>query len=219
MGPHAQDCVLGHGCSRARNHATQIGKNCPTVYPTLNTMARKTRIISSPAPTTPFPHLFGYLAVSVLCLAAGTGLGYKLASYKTVPAATVSASPDQVNLDRSVGNAAFDQKNWPAAIEGYSTAIAAGANDPDIYTDLGTAYRFNNQPQLALQEYQTAQAKWPAHENSLFNQGGVYAFSLNEPDQAIKSWQSYLLKFPNGTHATEAEQLITDVKAHSTAKP
>jgi tetratricopeptide (TPR) repeat protein len=117
-------------------------------------------------------------------------------------------------LDRSVGNAAYDQKNWPTAIEAYTAAIAAGAADPDLYTDLGTAYRFNNQPQLALQEYQAAQAKWPAHENSLFNQGGVYAFSLNEPDQAIKAWQSYLLKFPNGSHVADAEQLIANVKAH-----
>jgi len=158
--------------------------------------------------------VYGYLTVSLLCLAGGVGIGYRLGHAKNATATPPPANTQQINLDRTVGNAAFDHKDWPSAIAGYSTAIAAGANDPDIYTDLGTAYRFNNQPLLALQEYQTAQAKWPTHENSLFNQGGVYAYSLNQPDQAIKAWQSYLLKFPNGSHASEAEQLISDVKAH-----
>ena len=156
--------------------------------------------------------------MAALCLAGGGVIGYKMAAQRAT-APVSSANPAQINLDRTVGNAAFDHKDWPTAIAGYSTAIAAGASDPDIYTDLGTAYRFNNQPLLALQEYQTAQAKWPTHENSLFNQGGVYAYSLDQPDQAIKAWQSYLLKFPNGSHAKDAEELISDVKAHMIPAP
>ena len=182
-------------------------------------MPRKTRTITSQAPAPrPFPHFAGYLGVSLVCLTAGLGIGYELGNRKTVPAPipVPVVNTQQIALDRSVGNVAFDQKNWPTAIEAYTEAITAGASDPDLYTDLGTAYRFNNQPLLALQEYQTAQSKWPTHENSLFNQGGVYAFSLNQPDQAIKSWQAYILKFPNGSHTSEAEQLIAELKAHMT---
>jgi len=180
-------------------------------------MPRKIRTNPTPSSATkPFPHVFAYLGVAMLCLAGGLGTGYEIGLRKNVPKPP-PVNTQQIDLDRTVGNAAFDQKDWPAAITGYSAAIAAGANDPDIYTDLGTAYRFNNQPQLALQEYQTAQAKWPMHENSLFNQGGVYAFALNQPDQAIKSWQAYLLKFPNGSHTSDAEQLIAEVKAQSAA--
>jgi tetratricopeptide (TPR) repeat protein len=178
-------------------------------------MARKSRITTSTGrPAAAFPHAICYPGVAIFCLALGAGIGFKIAPSKSSVVAAQPVNTQQESLDRTVGNAAFDQKDWPAAIEAYTAAIAAGAADPDVYTDLGTAYRFNNQPLLALQEYQAAQAKWPTHENSLFNQGGVYAFSLNEPDQAINAWQSYLLKFPNGSHAADAEQLIANVKAH-----
>jgi Flp pilus assembly protein TadD len=128
------------------------------------------------------------------------------------PNLTIGLSPDKVALN--LGNWSYDQQNWPMAIAYYNEAIRRGIDDPDIRTDLGNAYRFNGDLQTAVSEYQTAQKQNPNHENSLFNQGGVYGL-LNQPQKAVDVWQDYLKRFPKGQHVADAHQLIAATQAHA----
>jgi Tetratricopeptide repeat len=116
--------------------------------------------------------------------------------------------------DRTLGNFYYDQSNWAQAIHYYESAIKQGSDDADIRTDLGNAYRFSHQPDLALAQYQTAQLLNPAHEFSLFNQGGLYFEDLNQPEKAIAVWKEYLVRFPQGRNVDATRQLLDHAAGH-----
>ena len=177
-------------------------------------MPRKTRRPGSPAPNNGGARssLLGYIGVGLVCAALGSG-----GTYLTLRPALRQASSLRVLTDAAAltsGNAAFDQKNWAQAVANYTQAIAAGSDNADIRTDLGTSYRNLHQPQQALEQFQIAQREQPGHENSLLNQGIVYAFDLGDKEHAIAIWRAYLQKFPQGQHAADAKNFIAQVQAH-----
>jgi tetratricopeptide (TPR) repeat protein len=130
---------------------------------------------------------------------------------ESAPPVDNNLSPAQAAV--ASGNWYYDRKNWPRAIEAYDKAIALGADNSDIRTDLGNAYRFSDRPQKALEQYQIAQKQNPQHENSLFNQGGLYAFSLNQPEKAREIWHEYLARFPQSPNARKTRELISEAEA------
>ena len=129
-----------------------------------------------------------------------------------VPAPELTAGQTPAQADRTLGNFYYDHQNWPLAIRHYEAAISGGANDADIRTDLGNAYRFANRPQDALAQYQLAQKMNPAHEFSLFNQGGLYLEQLMQPQKAVEVWNQYLARFPQGQNVAAARQLIAQAQ-------
>lgn len=135
-----------------------------------------------------------------------------------VPPPAITLGLSQSELALNLGNWSYDRQNWPSAIAYYNAAIQRGIDNPDIRTDLGNAYRFDNQLQTALGEYAAAQKQNPNHENSLFNQGGVYAI-LGKPDKAVAIWEEYLRRFPRGSHIDDAHELIDETRAHAGLSP
>jgi len=111
-----------------------------------------------------------------------------------------------------LGDWNYDQHNWAHAIEHYQQAIAAGADNPDVRTDLGNCFRFVGQPQKALEQYQIAQAKNPMHENSLFNQAGLYAEALHDDQRALATAREFLKRFPLSNRAAAARELISKLE-------
>ena len=202
-------------------------------------MARKVRRSDSAIPSKAsfaWGQLAGYIATAVISVALG--IGGTLAAIHSRPApskpniqaaapptsvSTLSDSPppgltNGLPPDKAAvnyGNWYYDHKNWPLAIQFYNQAIKDGIDNPDIRTDLGNAYRFAGDPKQAMTQYQTAQKQNPNHENSLFNQGAVYALSFGDVPKAISIWRTYLMRFPHGEHATDARQLIAEIQAHS----
>ncbi|MEO5717808.1 MAG: tetratricopeptide repeat protein, partial [Chthoniobacterales bacterium] len=90
------------------------------------------------------------------------------------PSPATAAPPDVSRLapadaSRALANWNYDRQDWAHAIEHYQEAIARGADNPDVRTDLGNCFRFLGQPEKALEQYQIAQKQDPQHENSLFN--------------------------------------------------
>ena len=106
----------------------------------------------------------------------------------------------------------YDRQNWPHAIEHYQEAIARGADNPDVRTDLGNCFRFSGQPQKALEQYKIAQTQNPMHENSLFNQAGLFGEVLHDDQQAMAIAQEFLTRFPNSPRADAAKQLIAQIQ-------
>ena len=132
------------------------------------------------------------------------------------PQALVGLTQSQAALVS--GNWFFDHQNWPRAIASYQIAIKGGIDNPDVRTDLGSAYRFMKQPQQALEQYQIAQKQDPKHETSLFNQGAVYAFSMGQTAKGVAIWKETLQKFPNGINAAAARQLIKQAEQGKAGK-
>ena len=102
----------------------------------------------------------------------------------------------------------YDRQNWPHAIEHYQEAIARGLDNPDVRTDLGNCFRFTGQPQKALEQYKIAQTQNPMHENSLFNQAGLFAEVLHDDQQARAIAHEFLTRFPRSSRAESARELI-----------
>jgi len=124
------------------------------------------------------------------------------------PPADLTAGLPPAQAERALGNFYYDHQNWPEAIRRYESAIRQGSDDADVRTDLGNAYRFSGRPQDALAQYELAQRMNPQHEFSLFNQGGLYLEDLKNPAKAIETWNTYLARFPTGTNAAAARQLL-----------
>jgi len=168
--------------------------------------------------------IFRYYALTAV-IAFGLGCGatwFLVKRSADQEHAVVNAGKFEPSLDNNLsptqtavasGNWYYDRKNWPRAIEAYEKAIALGADNSDVRTDLGNAYRFSDRPQKALEQYEIAQKQNPQHENSLFNQGGLYAFSLNRPEKALEIWREYLARFPQSPNAPKTRELISEVEA------
>ena len=123
------------------------------------------------------------------------------------------ANGQTAQITLSQGNTLYDARNWSAAAFQYEQALAGGLDNANVRTDLGNCYRFLGQPQKALAQYQRAQKENLQHEPSLFNQGGLYAFSLKDNTKAIAKWREYIQRFPQGATVAEARQLIAQAQS------
>ena len=122
---------------------------------------------------------------------------------------------------KTLGDWNYDRHNWAHAIEHYQEAITGGADNPDVRTDLGNCFRFIGEPQKALEQYQIAQTENPMHENSLFNQAGLYAEVLHDDQRALATAREFMKRFPQRDRAAAAGQLISNLQERdqSSAKP
>jgi len=139
-----------------------------------------------------------------------------------LPPPELTAGQPPAQAERTLGNFYYDHQNWPAAIRSYQAALKQGSDDADIRTDLGNAYRFSQRPDDALVLYQLAQKMNPAHEFSLFNQGGLYLEDLHQPQKAVTAWREYLRRFPTGQNVASAQQWLAQAEtllAESLAGP
>lgn len=180
-------------------------------------MARKTH---RQAPTQSIPSLrtqtrsiwLPYVLTALIAACLGAGGTYLALRPALRQAVQTRQMTGQAAL--ALANRAFDRQDWPQAVRFYSEAIASGVDDPDIRTDLGTSFRSLHQPQQALEQYAAAQKQNPQHENSLLNQGIVYASDLGEGPKAVAVWRQYLQRFPQGQHTEEVRKFIAQVQAH-----
>jgi tetratricopeptide (TPR) repeat protein len=121
--------------------------------------------------------------------------------------------------DRALGHFHYDRRQWDLAIRHYEAAIRQGLEDADLRTDLGNAYRFTGRFEAALAQYRLAQRLDPAHEPSVFNEGGLHLEGFRDPTAAIAAWEEYLRRFPEGRHAAAARQLLEQTRLRHGAEP
>lgn len=82
---------------------------------------------------------------------------------------------------RTLADWNYDRQNWAHAVEHY---------------------------QKALEQYELAQGENPQHENSLFNQAGLYAEVLHDDDRALSVAREFISRFPQSPRAPAAKELI-----------
>lgn len=130
----------------------------------------------------------------------------------TTPGAPDVSKMPPAQAAAALGNWEYDLGNWAAATEQYQRALAAGADTPDLRTDLGTAYRYLGEADKALEQYGVAQRKDQFHQNSLFNQAIVYAELLHDRPRAIATAREFLRRFPQSKGAESARKLIEELE-------
>ncbi len=161
------------------------------------------------------PRTHAIAAASFFAGAFLTWLVLHLSAPKPPPA--TSGAPDVSQMPpaqaaATLANWEYDHANWPAAVQHYEHAIAAGLVTPDLHTDLGTAYRNLGEGDKALAQYGIAQRKDPFHQNSLFNQAVVYSELLHDRPRAIAAAREYLRRFPQGRGADSARAMIAELE-------
>lgn len=128
--------------------------------------------------------------------------------------APASAEPPNVSglapadASRTLGNWNYDRQNWSHAVEHYQEAIAGGADNADVRTDLGNCFRFLGQTDKALEQYEIAQKQNAQHENSLFNQISLFAQVLHDHERAETVAKEFIARFPQSPRAESARQLV-----------
>jgi hypothetical protein len=165
--------------------------------------------------------------IAVAAFLAGAALMWLVMHFLVGPSAPKASSasagaPDVSQLPpaqaaATLGNWESDHRNWPAAIQQYERAIAAGLDTADLRTDLGTAYNYFGDGNKALEEYGVAQRKDPFHQNSLFNQAIVYAHTLKDKPRALAAAREFLRRFPQSQGAATARKMVSDLEAEQTA--
>jgi len=93
------------------------------------------------------------------------------------------------NVLFSLGNAYFQQSNYPAAVRELQAGLALKPNTPDALFDLGNAYYKLQRFQDAIAQYSKAIAQdkqfWPAINNI-----GLVKYETGDIATAIRQWQS-----------------------------
>jgi cytochrome c-type biogenesis protein CcmH/NrfG len=138
---------------------------------------------------------------------------------------TQAAAPliDAVNKDPNdydslvkLGNLFYDGQQFANAIQYYERALTIHPENPDVRTDMGTAYFYNGNADRAIAELQTSLKYRPGHPQTLFNLGWVRWQGKQDPKGASEAWKQLLKDNPNYPQRQQVEQYIAKAKEHAT---
>ncbi len=112
-----------------------------------------------------------------------------------------------------IGNAYYDHKFFPQAIEYYQKALALKPDDVNVRTDMGTAMFYSGSPKEAVAEFEKSLKIDPTHAQTLFNLGIVKMEGLKDAKGAIAAWQRLLDTNPNYPERQKVLDLMQKAKA------
>jgi len=183
--------------------------------------------------------------LATFCLALGVALGYlyrgSAASVPLTAAATQTAAvqaennQSQVALQQSVapllkvlqknpgdyetlvklGDLYYDGQQFANAIPYYERALAIHPENPDVRTDMGTAYWYSGNADRALAELETSLKYKPGHPQSLFNLGWIEWQGKGDAKAAVAAWEKLLKTNPDYPQKPQVEQYIAKAKEHA----
>jgi tetratricopeptide (TPR) repeat protein len=168
--------------------------------------------------------LLGTIAFTLGAILTWTILSQIPRPAASVPSREIDLLPDVSAQTPSqgavtLGNWYFDHHEWAKAAEQYRKAINLGLDNADVHSDLGSALRFDNQPESAAAEYEIAQRENSGHENSLFNLATLYLQSLNRPERAIELLEEFKTRFPLSGAIPRVDELLQEARRRSAAGP
>ncbi len=111
------------------------------------------------------------------------------------------------------GNAYYDHRFYPQAIEYYQKALALKPDDVNVRTDMGTAMWYSGSPKEAVTEFEKSLKVDPNHAQTLFNMGIVKLEGLKDAKGAIAAWQRLLDTNPDYPDRQKVQELMQKAKA------
>ena len=177
------------------------------------------------------PSVTGSAKAAGLSALAGNGAG--LASQTPTPArlkemADAQAAPllDQLKSDPNnpelltrIGNLYYDAQQYPVAVDYYGRALKAKPADAAVRTDMGTAYWYMGNADMAIAEFNKALAYTPNNPNTLFNLGLVKWKGKMDSAGAIADWEKLLATSPNYEERDKVEQMMAEIKKQPAVTP
>jgi cytochrome c-type biogenesis protein CcmH/NrfG len=127
----------------------------------------------------------------------------------------VKRDPNDYDSLVKLGNLFYDAQQYPDAIQYYERALVIHPENPDVRTDMGTAYWYAGNADKALAAMQTSLKYRPGHPQTLFNLGWVRWQGKQDPKGAIEAWQQLLKSNPDYPQKQQVEQYIAKAKEHA----
>jgi cytochrome c-type biogenesis protein CcmH/NrfG len=127
----------------------------------------------------------------------------------------VNRDPKDFDSYVKLGNLFYDGKEFPQAIQYYERAVLIHPDNPDVRTDMGTAYWYTGNAEKALAAMETSLKYRPGHPQTLFNLGWVRWQGKQDPKGAIAAWQQLLKANPDYPQRQQVEQDIAKAKEHA----
>jgi cytochrome c-type biogenesis protein CcmH/NrfG len=126
----------------------------------------------------------------------------------------VNKDPNDFDSLVKLGDLLYDGKQFPSAIQYYARALAIHPDNPDVRTDMGTAYWYTGNAEKALAAMETSLKYRPGHPQTLFNLGWVRWQGKQDPRGAIEAWRQLLKANPDYPQRQQVEQYIAKAKEH-----
>jgi cytochrome c-type biogenesis protein CcmH/NrfG len=127
----------------------------------------------------------------------------------------VNKDPNDFDSLVKLGNVYYDGQQFPNAIQYYERALVIHPDNPDVRTDMGTAYWYTGNAEEALAAMQTSLKYRPGHPQTLFNLGWVRWQGKQDPKGAIEAWEQLLKANPDYPQKQQVEQYIAKAKEHA----
>ena len=127
----------------------------------------------------------------------------------------INRNPNDYDSLVKVGNVFYDGQQYPGAIQYYERALAIHPDNPDVRTDMATAYWYTGNADKAIEAMQTSLKYQPNHPQTLFNLGWVRWQGKSDPKGAVEAWQQLLKTNPDYPQKQQVEQYIAKAKEHA----
>jgi len=127
----------------------------------------------------------------------------------------VNRNPGDFDSLVKLGDLYYDGQKFPSAIQYYERALAIHPENPDVRTDLGTAYWYTGNADKALAEMETSLKYKPGHPQTLFNLGWVKWQGQADAKGAVAARQKLLKSNPDYPQKQQVEQYIAKAKEHA----
>ena len=127
----------------------------------------------------------------------------------------VSKNPDDYDSLVKLGNVFYDGQQYQNAIQYYEKALVIHPENPDVRTDMGTAYWYTGNADKAIAAMETSLKYRPGHPQTLFNLGWVRWQGKADPKGAVEAWEKLLKANPDYPQRQQVEQYIAKAKEHA----
>jgi cytochrome c-type biogenesis protein CcmH/NrfG len=127
----------------------------------------------------------------------------------------VNKDPNDFDSLVKLGNLFYDGQQFPPAIQYYERALALHPDNPDVRTDMGTAYWYTGNADKALAAMEISLKYRPGHPQTLFNLGWVRWQGKQDPKGAIQDWEQLLKANPDYPQKQQVEKYIAKAKEHA----
>lgn len=125
--------------------------------------------------------------------------------------ASLKSDPNNLELLAKAASVSMKAGEVKSAIEYYDRSLKL-KEDPEVRVNLGNAYAYSSEPDLALQELATVLKEDPKNDKALFNTGMIRLRSKDDPKGAIQAWETLLKYYPNHPHRAQVVEMIKRAK-------
>jgi cytochrome c-type biogenesis protein CcmH/NrfG len=126
---------------------------------------------------------------------------------------SAQSNPRDAAVRVELANLYFDHERYRDAVQWYEEALALEPKNVNVSTDLGIAYYYMNQPDVALDQFNRSLRIDPGHTKTLLNIGIVRAFGKQDLEGAAQAWQRVVDLAPASQEAERARQALASLRS------